>query len=277
MMGVREQIRKFRTGIDDWNMAQSIFEAASMPEIFLTLSAMLEEDLQYGNNESEFYIAIDFIQDVGLSAPNAIKRPFRRYFTRSRLLKRMRALLFSDKRTVRERVRYALDKLTLKSNGIYFEKALYQFYESDPLWTDGLLFGLAWIRHGLNLDVIMRHPHYLVRWPVLHRHEHIHDPNNIVRKKQELDFYLHDENRWIRAEAEHICREMIFDEEEPMMTEQESEQRRKEIDKLMPKVEWWLISLKFENFLSAAMRDSYTLEELDAFVQDLAKENGPLS
>ena len=272
-MDVKEQIRKYSWDFENWEPVRSLFAFASMPEVFAALSDMIETDVPLGSNHgSDFYTALAFIQEVGQRSPHDIRKPFRNYFVRSRLLKRMRFLLFSENIWVRRRVLAALDKLTIESNGTFFENAFYQFYASDPLWIPCLLSALSWAgRREVYIDAIRQHPHYLVGWSILDfcKPTLSDSPGEYAQMRQRLDFYLHAENPWVRAEAEHYSRELASYEQSAMMTKQEKRQRRKEIEKLKPKLDWFFVSLRFDLSLSATGKTSYTLEEFERFVEDL--------
>jgi|GEM_PF-2390512 len=168
---------------------------------------------------------------------------------------------------------YTIGELCNRENIPTLVEAFESFKTTDPLSIPGLFFELGWLGSEELQDLITEmtnHPNYLFRWATLQffdssKYQIDSEGHNFV--KEQLAILQNDENKLVRAEANHLYARILLSEKQPNMVKAEFKAEVKSIKKIEPEITFVSITTGFHNYLSVAMKSNYTVEELDLFTQ----------
>jgi len=266
---IENKIKEYIANFDDAVYVSSIFAVVDAPAVIETLKVILGS-----GDKTSTLTALTFIRDVRLGGC-VVTEDIRAEFSTllPELFPAFRGCVFSENYFIRSQGIYTIGKLCNRENIPTLVEAFESFKTTDPLSIPGLFFELGWLGSEELQDLITEmtnHPNYLFRWATLQffdssKYQIDSEGHNFV--KEQLAILQNDENKLVRAEANHLYARILLSEKQPNMVKAEFKAEVKSIKKIEPEITFVSITTGFHNYLSVAMKSNYTVEELDLFTQ----------
>jgi len=289
-MSLAEKILKYDDHIQDMDYIQALFAehpvSAVLDSLHTLLNGQAEPHIdQYGS--SDVQSAGLFIRDVILLVPESISGDFRAQLFASPVTADLERLLFSDDYDDRHSAAYALGKIGSTNSIPALHQAFDHFLNDDPLILPDLIFEIRWLQGQIDrtlvvdeplIDAMVANSHFLVRWSaldVIDRHGCHSDQTRT--KLNYLERLRHDENPWLRAEAEYNYQDCLYQERTHNLPKLERRAQHKlhkvEMAPLKPKIDFFGIKIGFLNYLSQnGSQRSFQLVDLEQFFKKLVQE-----
>lgn len=269
MQEIENKIKEFIDNFEDANYVSSIFAVAGVPAVIEALKVILTS-----GDKTSTLTALTFIRDVRFGVC-VVDEDIRAEFSKllPELFPAFKGCVFSDNYFIRTQAIYTIGKLCYRENIPILIEAFESYKTTDPLSIPGLFFELGWLGSEELQDLInemINHPNYLFRWSTLEffnssKYQVDSEQHNLV--KEQLAILQNDENKLVKAEANHLYAKVLLDEKKPNLAKAEFKAEVKSIKKIEPEIRFDSIEVVFQRYLSVAKKSNYSLEELDLFTQ----------
>jgi hypothetical protein len=221
--------------------------------------------------------ALFFARDFASWQTNEVRRNIRsKQYPGSTVVKAIEALLFSQNHFLRQQTGYALGKIYSYGSVPAMIEAFHWWRDRDPLMLPFYMGELGWLRaenYDELADSMIFSPCFITRWASISCFA-----GTTKRECQRrFDWLRHDQSELVRLEAEYDYRVYLFRARggkefsaEPLF--QITPERAAIDQKYQPAVTFTAIKCAFENHLSKNNLMDYTIEQLEAFIENYVAE-----
>lgn len=271
-MDLRQQISTCG-GTGDKTINEAILAQASSTEFALKTVT----DILISSDYNAISEALIFIRDVVLGTRLPLAEAFAAKLYTSSVLSAIEHLVFCNNHFTRGLAVYTLGKIYSYNSLEILWQAFQRFKESDPLLIPKIAFEIAWLeknndRYWWNLiNEAYQNQSYLTRWSVvdIFYHNGMGDAGYLQKIAPYFDALRHDENQFVRAEAEFVYQDLVFFLKSKRWSKSRKQVRSQEIDQLEPKLTFTTLETRFHNHLCSSEHRDYRLEQLEQFVEQL--------
>ncbi|MDY6939675.1 MAG: HEAT repeat domain-containing protein [Cyanobacteriota bacterium] len=275
---IETQILKYIDRLYDVDYLAGIVTSVSLQELCQTI----EKLLQCEDNETVALTGL-FIRDLVLCGnhhPDC--KEFIENYPQSSVVKKLEELVSSPNCFTSYQAIYSLGKTCSYSSINTLNKAFTQLRDTAPLILPRLVAEMSWL--GAEniwelLDSMLDSQIYTTRWSVLNiLGEFIGDEPSLEdelfqHKWRYFDRLRQDSNPYVRAEAEYEYQLLNFRLKGKKLARAERKQRMKHLQRTYePVLRFNNISVAFTNDLSKQELTRYSIEELEAFIEDIAQK-----
>lgn len=267
-MSTYDAIRNYYWGALDDAAATVLLAENGVGALCAALSTLLHAD-----DEEAVRDACLVIRDGVMMARHPRREEFWVRLTESGIIARLEALLFADSSNMRDTAAYTLGKIGSRASLPALVDALTVYRDTDPLLVPRLISEGIWL--GANqwplLAQALESPVYMTRWGILDILGALY-PERKKRDERRRVRYLetlrHDTQSLVRQEATYYVQAAAL---EPLRDRSAEEQRhgQEELSALEPPFTYMTCSIRFSNYLHQAGRTSYTVRELEDFIDHL--------
>ncbi len=219
-----------------------------------------------------------FIRDFVLScSQNPTCRQSWESQLKSAIIPEIENLLFADNHFIRGHAVYTLGKICSYDSIPVMLNAFYQLRDRDPILLPRLIGELFWL--GVNnpwdiIDSMAVSERYTTRWAVVHIWGEFDctSPNeDFVMAHKLCDRLRRDAHRLVREQAEYNYQSLELQrrKHQENMSNAEYRQQRKELKKKCTFLPFGNIILQFGRYMYERNLHTYTLEELEKFINNL--------
>ncbi|GAB1541877.1 hypothetical protein NUACC21_45500 [Scytonema sp. NUACC21] len=252
-----------------------------MLEVVTTSGAVdtLIKLLQSGDKEIVGYTCL-FITDFVLSRScNETNKQLWDGNLELAIVPELERLVFADNFFIRKQVIYTLGKICSYESLPVLLRAFHQLRDRDPILLPRLVGELFWLGSNNRFDIItsMAASHrYTTRWSALAAlQEFLYDlqpqDETCLMRYKFSDHLRHDSHLLVKAEAEYEYQVLELNRRKYQENLSKSEYRRqkKELKKLKPSLSFSNICNLFSNYMYTHDLSTYTVEELENFIERL--------
>lgn len=248
--------------------ATALLEQNPVQALCAALSTLLHAD-----DEEAIRDACLVIRDGVLLAGEPLGRVFRRGLDENSVIARLEALLFTDNFNTRDVAAYTLGKIVSRSSLPILIDAFATYRDTDPLLVARLISECIWL--GANkwrlLAQALESPVYMTRWSILDTLGAAYpEPTkrDERRRMRYLETLRRDSQSLVRQEATYRVHAIAL----ALGRDISPEERQRQEDVLAalePPFPNMICDIKFTNHLHQTKRTSYTVRELEDFIDDL--------
>jgi len=268
------KIRKYINYLGD---AEYMADVVTSPGAVNSLIKLLQSNDREIINETCF-----FIRDLVVSGSNCdICRQSWESQLKSAIIPEIENLLFADHHFIRRDAVYTLGKICSYDSIPVMLNAFYQLRDRDPILLPWLIGELFWL--GINnpwdvIDSMAVSDRYTTRWAVVDvlgkfscNSPNDEDDEDFLRAHKLCDRLRRDAHRLVREEAEYNYQylELQRRKHQENMSKAEYKQQRKKLKKFSTFLAFSNIGSPFRNYISERNLHTYTIEELENFINNL--------
>lgn len=192
-------------------------------------------------------------------------------------------LVLADHHFIRRQVIYTLGKICSYDSVPVMLHAFYQLRDKDPILLPRLIGELFWL--GIDnrweiIDSMAASNQYTTRWAIIKSlDEFMYDSQNedetFLLRHKFCNQLRHDAHPLVREEAEYNYQflELQRRKHKENMSKSEYRKQRKALKKLEPFLVFDTIEIQFRNYISAHNLHTYTIEELEKFIDTKYKNS----
>jgi hypothetical protein len=227
-----------------------------------------------------------FVQDLISYYPSEERQAVRDAYPESIVVKAVEALLASEHHDTRRQAAYVLGKTGSDSSVQAMTDAFHQWLNPDPIMLPRLMGELGWL--GAEnfyelLDAMIASQFFSTRWSVVSLlEEFLDEPETRLfdEKKKRWEILRHDPYPLIQQEAEYRYQLQLFRLEASRLSPAEINQNkaarrkaRKDLDRQYePRLTFSVITNRFTNYFYELGQTDYTIEQLEAFINQYVAE-----
>lgn len=270
-MDALEEIRGHIQSTLDASAADALLSRVPVPVLCAALATILEAD-----DADAIGDACLVIRDCALLASGPIREEFQAGLLENGVITHLEANLFADNHFTRASIVYTLGKICSTGSLPVLLKAFAAYRDTDPLLVPGLIFESVWLGgdEWSLLDRALESPAYPTRWSIVDQLSGLDgaalDENTYERRRlRYLEALQHDANRLVRDEASYWI-QVLTTAIPRDLPRGERRRRRKRLHALEPPITYMTWSIRFGNHLHQLGQCSYTVRELEEFIDLLA-------
>jgi hypothetical protein len=266
--------------LDYWGESEDLDElaiAVTVDDLFTALVELLQSSDPTVQSQALF-----FTRDFAIWQTNEVRRTIReKQYPGSIVVKAVETLLFSNNHFLRQQTGYALGKICSYSSVPVMIEAFHHWRDRDPLMLPFFVGELGWLGAENFHDLVgqmISSPSFTTRWAAI---DCLARSGGARRQQQSrFDLLRNDQNYLVRQEAEHAYRVHLFRirgrtefyPEPPF----EFTPEREAIDKQYePAITFTRIKQAFEYDLSSQDMTDYTIDQLEAFIEQYVADRKP--
>jgi hypothetical protein len=258
---IKQQILRY--SIDDFcnvNYIADVLNSTSLSQVSALICKMLKSEDFY-----TFQMTSLFVRDaIVMGYRDDRTQRFRTTYLRSSIVKTVERRLFSDNHFIRCEAVYILGKTYCHNSSKVLIEAFHRFKDSDPLFIDGLIFEMVWLRVEnveRYLELMATSSSYLTRWTVV-RHIYAID-NKIPAWAEKL---RQDECEHVRTAAEYECQRTLKYLQTPSLSEDDERQ----LKSIEPRIYFDMASSLFSSSIFKNGSTEYTVPEFETYIDSLS-------
>lgn len=275
MIDAIEQIRDHINSTLDSAAADALVARIPAPELCTALATLLRTD-----DAEAISDACLVIRDCALLASRPRRDAFATHLRASGVIAQLEGLVFDDDHFTQSRAIYTLGKIVSTESLPVLKTAFMTYRDTDPLLMLDLMSECIWL--GADewdlLDQMIASLVYPTRWCLIHRLDGVEGAARnarayVPRRLRYLEALQHDAQPLIRAEATY-WRHVLTTALPRHLSSTERARRRAALDALTPPVTLLTWSMRFGNHLHQLGQRSYTVRELEEFIDRLVSTLG---
>lgn len=269
-------INKYLSNLGD---SDYMAEVGTSPGAAETLIKILQDDDPYIVSYAGLFIT-DFVlscsrNDICKAAWETQLEPV--------IIPELERLVFANNHFIRRQVIYTLGKICSYDSVPVLLQGFYEYRESDPILLPRLLGELCWLGVENRIDLLesmVASQYYTTRWAVINLlGEFIYNSPN----EQDATFGMkynfseklrNDVHPLVRAEAEYEYQVLALSHRklQENMSKSDYKKQRKELKKYQPYFYFSDIANLFSNYMSTNHLATYTVQELETFIDNKIKQ-----
>jgi hypothetical protein len=255
-----------------WSESEYLDELAGSVAVEDLFTAVVE--LLQSSEVGTLSITLGFVQDLILWSPGKERQTSKAAYPESIVVKAVEALLWSEHHRIRQQAGYVLGKTRSYSSVPVMTDAFHHWCDRDPLMMPFFMGELAWLGaenfHELVGQMISS-PYFTTRWAAIDCLARFRTSRR--QQQQRWDYLRYDQHELVRMEAEYEYRVQLFRQRGHQEFHREPPfrltERREAIDRIYePAVIFSNIKNQFELDLSSKGLSDYTIEQLEAFIEN---------
>lgn len=274
MLKIETSILKYLDHLEDTEYLAAIVTSTSLSELFNVINKLLRSE-----NYETFDLTCLFIRDLVLlgNRHDACKE-FVENYPESSIVETLEHLLFCVNHFTRKQVIYTLGKTCSYSSVYAMNQAFDVLRDTDPLLLPKLIYEMVWLGTENFCELIenmITSQVYITRWATLETLSQFGDDaqaqDEIFQIKCKFFEQLRqDSNILVRLEAEYKYQILEFRRDaNALPTKSQRQKKRKELERYKPDLCFDTIKSTFENYLSINDLYQYSINELEAFIEDM--------
>jgi hypothetical protein len=268
MQPLCDRVLDYEKHFSEAQYLNNLVSSASTTDLFAAIVQLLQT-----TDQPTILTTLLFIQDLILWYPDEKRKSIGVDYENSSVVRAIEALLITGDHWTRKQSGYVLGKTGSYSSLSAMTAAFYHWLDRDPLMLPHLLGELGWLG-AENLDMLreamIESPIVATRWAAIRSVEDFYpDDDATLRKdKQSLwDKLRQDSHPLVRQEAEYAYQIQYFRLHQESLDKTTRRKQRKEIERQYRlKINYDRLSCQFEFELNQAGKLDYSIEELEAFI-----------
>jgi HEAT repeat protein len=254
-------------------------EVATSPGAVETLIKMLQDD----DPDTVGYAGL-FITDLVLSCSrNEVCKSAWETQLEPIIIPEVERLVFAENHFIRKQVIYTLGKICSYDSVPVLLQAFYEYRESDSILLPRLIGELFWLGVENPLDILesmVESQYYTTRWAVIKLlgefiyHSPSEEDATFSMKYNFSEKLRNDSHPLIKVEAEYEYQLLALNHRklQENMSKSDYKKQRKDLKKLEPSLSFFGISLQFSHYMVANNLFTYTMQELETFIDNKIKQ-----
>jgi hypothetical protein len=269
LMQLTQRVLDYDKYLSESEYLDELASSVAVEELFTAVVELLQSSVV-----ETLSITLCFVQDLILWSPGEERQAAKASYPESIVVKAVEALLWSEHHRIRQQAGYVLGKTCSYSSIPVMTDAFHQWCDRDPLMLPFFMGELAWLGAENFHELVGRmisSPCFTTRWAAIDCLARFRTSRR--QQQQRWDYLRYDQHELVRMEAEYEYRVQLFrlrghqefHREPPFrLTE-----RREAIDRTHePAVIFSNIKNRFELDLSSKGLSDYTIEQLEAFIEE---------
>jgi hypothetical protein len=216
-----------------------------------------------------------FIQDMLRYYPGEERDEFGDKFLSSSVVQTLESLLVCPNRSTRTHTMDVIQRTCGASSAAALEKAFWKFHTIDPILLPDLLCLFGYMadevgsdRFNTMLGSMVLSPHYPIRWGAVY----VIAAETDQKYQSWLQQLRQDNNLCVQQAAEYCYQQQVFELIKPNLPKAERRKQKKQLEKqYVPSLTFDIVGQQFAHHLYTEGFEDYTIEQFEAFVEQLGQ------
>ncbi|MBD2078830.1 HEAT repeat domain-containing protein [Leptolyngbya sp. FACHB-17] len=268
------KILQYLNHLQDNDFIAEVITSKPLTELCDIINTLLRS-----KDEEVVSLACLFIRDlIQLNRDHPSCKEFAEKYPQSSIVKTVEQLLFSTSHFIRRHAIYTLGKTCSYNSVGALNRAFIELRDTDPLMLPWLIGEMRWLGAENPWELVesmMASSSFMTRWAVLENLEYSYrDVQDELYERvcQYLERLRQDLNTYVRQETEYKYQLLRFRSEMDKLPKADRKKRRRALEhEYNPSLHFSSISSAFTYHLSTKGLEQYSVDELEAFVTDMAR------